>query len=546
MRKFPFIQATLLAVVACSKSNVIEHDDDSISIPVTVESIISPTKASIVVDGDKFTPSITDGDIFAMMVNDKSTYTNKFLYTKSTNSISGTYPAPASSSTTVRYVVVSNSEAGGAGSAADYSRFKIDDKQTNNNGEFGRNLVLLGVSDECNVDSGDKPSVINFKTMCSLLEFDVKNGVEDKTYLDSIKVESLGGEQIAGRFAISKTYKEDWMDSYAVDPNIKDKDKSSSVTLDCGSVEITETFAPFYVSCAFGTLSQGLKISFFVNHGDGFQSTIEKTIGKSGLTLQRNTLYQIPTTITDKIIVRPVLSFDITEFNDISYEGDILTVNYSVANPIEGETISAASDASWVNTFDYSADGELSFVVDENEGIARTATITVDYKNALPVTITVSQAKSATQKEQYSVTYTVSSTSEVTTSGTAPDGSSATFKNTYTANMCQVTKGKTQTYTLSDYTGKTIKKVVLSMKSNASTGAGTFSLNAGDQTLAAISSATTFNKWYDNTSYTTTYKNVTVDLTNDSYQIQSGENVVLVIAATANSLYCQSVTITYE
>ncbi len=112
--------------------------------------------------------------------------------------------------------------------------------------------------------------------------------------------------------------------------------------------------------------------------------------------------------------------------------------------------------------------------------------------------------------------------------------------------MCQVTKGKTQTYTLSDYTGKTIKKVVLSMKSNASTGAGTFSLNAGDQTLAAISSATTFNKWYDNTSYTTTYKNVTVDLTNDSYQIQSGENVVLVIAATANSLYCQSVTITYE
>lgn len=544
MKKISFVLAALFAVAACSKSNVVEHDS-LVSIPVTVESIVSPTKSSIVVDGDKFTPSITDGDIFAMMVNDKSTNMNKFSYSKSTNSISGTYPTPASTSTTVRYMVVSNSDAGGAGSAAAYSRFKIDDKQTNNNGEFGRNLVLLGVSDECNVESEDKPSVINFKTMCSLLEFDVKNGVEDKTYLDSIKVESLGGEQIAGRFAISKTYKEDWMDSYAVDPNIKDEDKSSSVTLDCGGVEITETSAPFYVSCAFGTLSQGLKISFFVNHGDVFQTTIENTIGKSGLTLQRNTLYQIPTSISDKIIVHPVLSFDTTEFNDVSSEGDILTVNYTVANPIDGETISATSDASWVNTFDYSTDGELLFVVDANEGIARTATITVAYKNALPVTITVSQAKSATQKEQYSVTYTVFSSSEVTTSGTAPDGSSATFKNTYSTKD-QLTKDQSQTYTLSGYTGKTIKKVVLSMASNKKSGTGTFSLKAGDQTLAAISSATTFNKWYDNTSYTISYKDVTVDLTNDSYQIQSGENVVLVIAATANSLYCQSVTITYE
>ncbi len=154
-------------------------------------------------------------------------------------------------------------------------------------------------------------------------------------------------------------------------------------------------------------MSQGLKISFFVNHGDGFQTTIEKTIGKSGLTLQRNTLYQIPTSISDKIIVRPVLSFDTTEFNDVSSEGDILTVNYTVANPIDGETISATSDASWVNTI-------------------------------------------------------------------------------------------------------------------------------------------IFKKWFDNTEYTKSYKDVTVSLTNDSYQIQSGENVVLVIAATENSLYCQSVTITYE
>ena len=35
-------------------------------------------------------------------------------------------------------------------------------------------------------------------------------------------------------------------------------------------------------------------------------------------------------------------------------------------------------------------------------------------------------------------------------------------------------------------------------------------------------------------------------MTNDSYAIQAGEDVVIVIGATANSLYCQSFTITYE
>ncbi|MCF0184775.1 MAG: hypothetical protein HUK01_10685, partial [Bacteroidaceae bacterium] len=35
--------------------------------------------------------------------------------------------------------------------------------------------------------------------------------------------------------------------------------------------------------------------------------------------------------------------------------------------------------------------------------------------------------------QQKTVTYTVASTTSVTTSGTAPTGSSATFKNTYTS-----------------------------------------------------------------------------------------------------------------
>lgn len=143
------------------------------------------------------------------------------------------------------------------------------------------------------------------------------------------------------------------------------------------------------------------------------------------------------------------------------------------------------------------------------------------------------------------VKYTVNTVSSVNTSGVAPSGSSVTFKNTYSTKD-QMTQNNSQTYTLKGYDGKVIKKVVLSMHSNKSKGAGTFSLTAGSNTLASISSATNFNKWYDNTSYSQDYKDVNVTMTNDSYVVGANESVVLTITATTSSLYCRSVTIFYE
>lgn len=143
------------------------------------------------------------------------------------------------------------------------------------------------------------------------------------------------------------------------------------------------------------------------------------------------------------------------------------------------------------------------------------------------------------------VKYTVNTVSSVNTSGVAPSGSSVTFKNTYSTKD-QMTQNNSQTYTLKGYDGKVIKKVVLSMHSNKSRGAGTFSLTAGSNTLASISSATNFNKWYDNTSYSQDYKDVNVTMTNDSYVVGANESVVLTITATTSSLYCRSVTIFYE
>ena len=107
-------------------------------------------------------------------------------------------------------------------------------------------------------------------------------------------------------------------------------------------------------------------------------------------------------------------------------------------------------------------------------------------------------------------------------------------------------KDASQTYTIKGFEGCTIKKVVLSMHSNSKQGAGTFSLKVGTTELAAIKTAKNFNEWYDNTAFTTLYKDVTVSLTNDSYTIKTNEDVVIVIKASVNSLYCQSVTIEYE
>ena len=143
------------------------------------------------------------------------------------------------------------------------------------------------------------------------------------------------------------------------------------------------------------------------------------------------------------------------------------------------------------------------------------------------------------------VTYTITSTSAVSTTGTAPAGSSASFINTYTSNKNQLTSGKSMTLTLSGYAGCKITGITLSMKSNKSSGAGNFSMVAGTTTLSSISSNAAFNtsSWYDN--WSTSYVNVTPTMSNSNYVIQSGQNVVITIAATANSLYCQSFTITY-
>lgn len=224
---------------------------------------------------------------------------------------------------------------------------------------------------------------------------------------------------------------------------------------------------------------------------------------------------------------------------------------YDTEIPAAGQTLTftvMTNQAEWAVTSDNAnfavakaADGFTVTVSENTDAAERTASITIT-AGELKKTIALTQSGVVSVNR---VTYTPTSATAVTTTGTAPVGSSITFKNTYN-NKNQITKNNSQTYTIKGFEGCTIKKVVLSMKSNKDTGAGTFSLKAGTTELAAIKNSTTFNKWYNNTSYSASYKDVTVSLTNDSYTIKANEDVVIVIKASVNSLFCQSVTIEYE
>jgi len=148
------------------------------------------------------------------------------------------------------------------------------------------------------------------------------------------------------------------------------------------------------------------------------------------------------------------------------------------------------------------------------------------------------QTKAATG----TVTYTISGAKEVTPTN-APAGTSAAFVTTYTSNKFQLTSGKYNTLTLKGYSGMNITSLVLSMRSNASAGAGklSYSVDGGQAYVYLAGSASAgadFNTWGDNTTFGTAYRDVTFSLA--SPIVATTSDLIFRIDGTANSIYIQS------
>ena len=227
----------------------------------------------------------------------------------------------------------------------------------------------------------------------------------------------------------------------------------------------------------------------------------------------------------------------------VAAAGGSASFTYILMNPKDGNEVSASTVEDWIT--DISVDDVksiISYTVAENTSeTPREGVILLSYGGKPYNEVTISQEAKLPDGEK-KATYTIISKSEVTTEGSAPIGSTATYSSTYSS-KCQLTKDNSMTLTLTGYDGCTITGITLSMKSNKSSGAGTLSVMSG-QTLISSIADNAFNTTYWNNAWSSDYVDITPSVT--PTVVGSGEKVVITLAATASSLYCQSITIDYK
>lgn len=148
------------------------------------------------------------------------------------------------------------------------------------------------------------------------------------------------------------------------------------------------------------------------------------------------------------------------------------------------------------------------------------------------------------------VTYTVVSKTSVTTSGTAPDGSSVTFESTAVSGELdsRISAGKSQTLTLSGYSGYRITELKLNIYSNGSAGAGKLAYSVdGGSSFTYLIGSNSVGIAFDNSAWNGSYTKDDSNVVKKNVSIDCGSSdVVIKIEGTANALYCKSYTLTYE
>ena len=142
------------------------------------------------------------------------------------------------------------------------------------------------------------------------------------------------------------------------------------------------------------------------------------------------------------------------------------------------------------------------------------------------------------------ITYSITSKNTVTAHPTVT-GISATLAETYGTSK-QMTKGNSMTLTISGVSGKKITGLTLSMRSNSSVGAGNLSINGTYVIGSSSSSSVSFsnNSWHGG--WSTSYVDVEVSIGSSGISANSDGQIIIVITSTANSIYCESFTITIE
>ena len=141
-----------------------------------------------------------------------------------------------------------------------------------------------------------------------------------------------------------------------------------------------------------------------------------------------------------------------------------------------------------------------------------------------------------------SVTYTIETSSSVSTSGTPPADSEAIYSRTGTTGQVgQMTAGNSTLLTLNGWDGIELDSVVLQMRSNKSAGAGSLTMRIGDATVWTINDADFSHKtWHG--SFTNEWTTISRWI---GEKVPKDQAINILIEASKNSLYVKSYTLYY-
>lgn len=143
----------------------------------------------------------------------------------------------------------------------------------------------------------------------------------------------------------------------------------------------------------------------------------------------------------------------------------------------------------------------------------------------------------------FTATYTLTSPSVVEQSGVAPDYSTYSYERSATTGVTgQMTAGNMTQLRLTNWDGCVIRSVVLRMRSNNKTGAGSLNMKIGKRSVWEID-----NLPFDHKQWAGRFSTDWVDVSCDiNALVDNFEEIDITISATENSLYISSYTICYE
>lgn len=184
------------------------------------------------------------------------------------------------------------------------------------------------------------------------------------------------------------------------------------------ALDLSQPFSVLVKAKTYGSDESGLKITIgktsqtaslnadYTYHLFKFDAQGAKETVRVDVTGTRGHIAEFKVLPGQDITLPPVINITTPSPLTVPSEGDIATIGYSIENPVDGVTISADSgEATWIHDFDYSIPGEVTFIVDENTGSARSAVLTLTYATADAKIITINQPKPNTgEAKKYTFT----------------------------------------------------------------------------------------------------------------------------------------------